>query len=130
MTDKEAVKRLKNLLRRHLQAAKRSPSQIFLELYAGKGGITAKLRARGHGAMNFEIDDGDEFDLLRPAVRKLLLGWVTSGVIRGAWLGTMCSSWSRARRGPPQSSWCAIRSTYVIVSSAVSPISVPRTNKR
>ena len=61
--------------------------------------------------MNFEIDDGGDFDLLRPAVRKLLLGWVTSGVIRGAWLGTTCSFWSRARRGPLQSSWCAIRST-------------------
>ena len=38
MTDKKAVKRLKNLLRRHLEAARRSPSQIFLELYAGLQG--------------------------------------------------------------------------------------------
>ena len=116
LPDKEAVKQLKNLLHRHRDAARRSPinSQIFLGLYAGKGGIASKLRARGHGAMDFEIDDGDEFDLLRPAVRKLLLGWLTSGVIRGAWLGTTCSSWSRARRGPPQSSWCAIRSNSFV----------------
>jgi len=114
MTDKEAVKRLKHLLRHHLQAARRSPCQIFLELYAGKGGVTSKIRAHGHAAMNFEIDDGDEFDLLRPAVRKLLLGWVTSGVVRGAWLGTTCSSWSRARRGPPHTSWCTIRSNEFI----------------
>ena len=64
--------------------------------------------------MSFEIDDSDGFDLLRPAVRKLLLGCLTSGIIRGAWLGTTCSSWSRARRGPPQSSWCAIRSNSFI----------------
>jgi hypothetical protein len=114
MKDAEAIARLKNELRRHLTAARRSPRQIFLELYAGKGGVATKLRARGHGAMNFEIDDGDEYDLLRPAVRKLLLGWLAAGVVRGVWLGTTCSSWSRARRGPPHSAWCAIRSNRFI----------------
>eukprot|EP00972_Heterocapsa_arctica_P054336 8007247-Heterocapsa_arctica.AAC.1 len=66
-------------LRRHLQEASRSPRQIFLELYAGKGGIATKLLSRGHGSMYFEIDDGDEYDLLRPALRKLLLGWLSAG---------------------------------------------------
>jgi hypothetical protein len=114
MKDAEAVARLKNELARHLRAAQRSPRQIFIELYAGKGGIATRLRSRGHGAMNFEIDDGDEYDLLRPGVRKLLLGWLTAGIVRGAWLGTTCSSWSRARRGPPHSAWCAIRSNKFI----------------
>ena len=32
----------------------------------------------------------------------------------GVWLGTPCTSWSRARRGPPGSGWCQIRSNQHI----------------
>ena len=60
--------------------------------------------------MSFEIDDGPELDLLRTATHRLILGWVRSGCIAGVFLGTQCSSWSRARHGPPESGWCTIRS--------------------
>ena len=31
-------------------------------------------------------------------------------MVLGLFLGTQCSSWSRALRGPPGSSWCSVRS--------------------
>ena len=60
--------------------------------------------------MEFELGRGAQYDLTRKGVRRLLLGWVRAGVVRGAWLGTICKSWGRARRGPPGSSWGPVRS--------------------
>eukprot|EP00959_Pyramimonas_sp_CCMP1952_P268193 5607654-Pyramimonas_sp.AAC.1 len=40
----------------------------------------------------------------------MVLGWLKSRVVRAVWMGTPCASWSRARHGPPGTSWCSIRS--------------------
>ena len=53
---------------------------------------------------------GPEYDLTNPRVLSLIEGWITSRAVIGVWMGTPCTSWSRARRGPPGSGWCAIRS--------------------
>jgi hypothetical protein len=63
----------------------------------------------------FEIDCGAHFDLLSRSVVKLLLGWINSGCIAGVWLATPCTSWSRARHGPPQSGWCTFCSNQHIM---------------
>ena len=48
--------------------------------------------------------------MLNSIVYKIITGWITSGNVLAVWCGTPCSSWSRARHGPPGSGWCAIRS--------------------
>eukprot|EP00974_Lingulodinium_polyedra_P059650 5746569-Lingulodinium_polyedra.AAC.1 len=44
-----------------------------------------------------------------PALSKLCLVVASSGVLRGVWLGTACSTWSRALRGPLGSAWAPVR---------------------
>ena len=41
----------------------------------------------------------------------MLMGWIKSGLVAVLWLGTPCSGFSRARRGPPGGRFpCALRS--------------------
>ena len=47
--------------------------------------------------------------MLRPVVRQVVQGWVTSGAIATVWIATPCSSWSRARHGPRGSAWGPLR---------------------
>eukprot|EP00973_Karenia_brevis_P029490 4068613-Karenia_brevis.AAC.1 len=61
------------------------------------------MQKGGFATISLEIEQGDHFNLLNPGIRNLLLGWVSSGVVLGALLGTPCATWSRARRGPPGS---------------------------
>jgi hypothetical protein len=110
LSDAEAIARLKRALASAMHGATNSKRQVFLELYAGHKGITCSLRAAGYASLGFEIEEGPEFDLLRPATNALIAGWIKSGIVRGLWMGTTCKSWSRARRGPPGSGWAPIRS--------------------
>ena len=92
-----------------MKSSSKSRRQVFLDLYSGAGGISKKLKHDGFGVLEFEINRGEEFDLTRPCVRRLILSWLRSGIVRGVWLATICKSWSRARRGPPGSNWQRIR---------------------
>ena len=112
MSDDRAVRLLKKELRCLLKES--GVRTVFLELYSGHGGISKHLRIKGAAVLEFELDRGPQYDLTRKGVRRLLLGWLRSGVVRGAWLGTICKSWSRARRGPPGSAWGPIRSAKYI----------------
>ena len=88
---------------------------MFLELFGGKGHVAAAWRHQGFATIVFEIELGDQFDLCRSATIKLIEGWLSSHCVAGLWLGTPCTTWSRARRGPPDSAWCAIRSSKHIL---------------
>ena len=94
-----------------MRQAKINRRQVFVELYAGSGGVSCQLRALGYGAIAFEINHGEHFDLLNRTVNQILRGWISGGVVRGMHLGTPCGSWSRARRGPAGSAWAPIRSS-------------------
>lgn len=37
---------------------------------------------------------------------------MAGGSVASVWLGTPCSSWSRAHRGPPDSAWPPLRDTF------------------
>ena len=50
------------------------------------------------------------FDVCNRDVRLVLEGWIKSGCVLGVWLGTPCTTWSRARHGPVGSTWGPIRS--------------------
>ena len=93
----ESVRELKRLLRVALShSRKNGHRRVFLELFAGEGGISACMEQRGIGSIRVELLAG--IDCCCPEVVKLSLGWIRSGVICAAWLGTPCSTWSRARR--------------------------------
>ena len=110
MSDAAVVSRLRAAFRKALRTARRRRYQLCLELFAGEGHIAAAWRAMGYGALCVEISLGGEFDLTRPCVWKLVRGWISSHCIVCVWFGTPCTSWSRARRGPPGSRWAPTRS--------------------
>ena len=110
LTDDQAVARLQREFQRVVRAAKRMRRLVFLELFAGAAGVSQQLRAKGFAVMSFDTKAGPEYDVLRKAVEKLTLGWMSSGCVAGIWLGTPCTSWSRARHGLPGTSWQPLRS--------------------
>eukprot|EP00959_Pyramimonas_sp_CCMP1952_P415989 8715538-Pyramimonas_sp.AAC.1 len=68
------------------------------------------MRAHGCAAISVDILKQPWFDLNRRVVQTTLLGWITSNVVSAVWTGAPCCTWSQARRGPPGSSWCRLRS--------------------
>jgi len=88
---------------------------VFLELYAGSEGVSKAIRRAGYGCVAFEISRGSQYDLLRPVVDDMIRGWISSGCVAGIMLGTPCSSWSLARRGPVGSGWAPLRSPFHIM---------------
>ncbi len=93
-----------------IRLARARKRQVCLELFAGKGHVAAAWRRSGFATIAFEIDLNAGYDLLVPEVLRLIKGWISSHCVSCVWLGTPCTSWSRARRGPPGSNWCRIRS--------------------
>ena len=91
-------------------------------LFSGSGKVSRYFKRAGFASIAFDINNGFHFDLTNPTVVSVILGWISSGCILGVCLETQCSSWSRARRGPPSSNWCAIRSnTYIYGISGLRP---------
>ena len=83
---------------------------MMLEIFAGSGQLSLAMRRLGYAAVAIDVDNGDWQDVLRPGVRDVLRGWCSSHAAAAVWIGMPCSSWSVARRGPPSSTWCALRS--------------------
>ena len=100
------------VVKRRLNAALRKAfissgkGQVFLELFAGSSRLARALaKNHGHACLGFDVKNGLEYDLCNPAVVNHVLGWVSSRMVRGVWLGTPCSTWSRARRRPLRDFW-------------------------
>ena len=56
-----------------------------------------------------DIQNGPHHDLSRKVVQDTIYGWLSSKCVLCVWIATPCSSFSRARHGPPGTSWCALR---------------------
>ncbi len=82
---------------------------LVLELFSGEGGLSDKIRKHGYAVLSFDFNCGSHFDLCKSHILSLVIGWICSGCVLFVWLGTPCSSWSLARRGPAGSSWGPIR---------------------
>ncbi|CAK0886602.1 unnamed protein product, partial [Prorocentrum cordatum] len=67
----------------------------FLEVFAGAEHFSQALRRRGAAVMSIDARRGPRRDL-----RVQEVCWIFSGLVWGLWLGTPCSSFSRARRAP------------------------------
>ena len=103
------VMKLKSLMRSELLRSG-SNSQVFLDLFSGTGGVSQFIRSTNRGAVSIDLSIDPDFDLNNKHIRNLIFGWISSGCIAGVFLGTPCSSWSRARHGPIGSSWGPLRS--------------------
>ena len=77
-------------------------------------GISSQLRNEGCACLHFEITIGPEYDLCNHQVKQLIRGWASSHCLAGVWLATPCTTWTRARRGPANSSWGPIRNNQFI----------------
>ena len=92
----QQVSKLKMILERALRhSLRQGRRQVCLELFSGKGGISQAFCKRGWGVVSVDLNQG--FDLTCKLVVDLITGWISSRVVAAVWLGTPCSSWSRAR---------------------------------
>lgn len=84
--------------------------RVFLDLFCGDHGVECQLRRRGEAVIALDIGDDPRIDLTDPKVFAVIAGWIKNGCIKGIWVATPCTSWSRARHGPIYSSWGPLRS--------------------
>ena len=79
--------------------------KVFVEIFSASGRLAAAVCQRtGWPTLLWDIDLGAEYDLLSRKNQCKLVGWLRSGRLCGAHLGTPCSSFTRARDhrpGPP-----------------------------
>ena len=73
---------------------------IVLELYAGTGRFSAAAARAGFFVLSFDWGFGPDFDLGKPKVQHLILGWIRAGYVAFLLAGIPCQSWSRARMQP------------------------------
>ncbi|CAK0824461.1 unnamed protein product [Prorocentrum cordatum] len=79
-------------------------SCLFLELFAGQGRISQRIRDLGYGCLDLDLVHGACEDHLRTTFESVVRGWLLSKASVGLWLGTPCTSWSQALRDPLRSS--------------------------
>eukprot|EP00438_Fugacium_kawagutii_P014873 Skav225062 [mRNA] locus=scaffold2293:21259:24786:- [translate_table: standard] len=71
---------------------------FFLEVFAGSGRLTSSMAWHGMAHLAaFEIYNGLEFDLTRPATQAVVMGLIQLGLVWYLHLGLPCTCWSRAR---------------------------------
>lgn len=83
-------------------------ASLFLELFAGEAGISKAIRRVMKSKITVVPIDflhDPDHDLERKNIQSFLLHLIQRGLVVGVWMGTPCTSWSRARRndgkGPP-----------------------------
>ena len=105
LADGTVRRRLTAVLREALRRSGRC--QVYLELFSGTARFARALRRESqHEVIEFDISRGEEFDLTRRAVCRLVRGWITSGRVKGVWCAFPCSTWSTARWPPLRSLAC------------------------
>ena len=98
-----ATQWLQARLQEQLQRATWKKGQVFLDLFSGKKSPMGRQVAKRGGAyIAFDLLIDARFDLNNPEVEQLLLRWLRCGLVWGFWLGTDCTTWSRASysKGP------------------------------
>ena len=73
------------------------PGRVVLEIFSGSGHLARAFRRQGIAALSIDICHGIHHDVLNSSVSELIHQWIRSRCVLLVWLGTPCSSWSRAR---------------------------------
>ena len=73
---------------------------IGLEIFSGSGHFSKAIQQRLKQVLCVEVDTchGPQFDLTLPRIQKEIFDLLLTNRVKYVWLGTPCSSWSRARR--------------------------------
>ena len=86
LSDAVVLKKLQSMMRRKLKQTGRA--QVFLELFAGTAVFSRQVQAcSGFGCLSLDLRFGDWMDLSREVVMKCILGWISSRLVRGVWVG-------------------------------------------
>ena len=88
--------------------------RVYLDIFSGDQGISREIQKRGEQVISIDTCDDSRLDITDPSVVGVVLGWINSGCIKGIWLATPCTSWSRARHGPVGSSWGPLRTNQFL----------------
>ena len=96
----------RHLQRQHRRAA--APGRALrrrpvLELFCGSGRITEAVLACGFAAFGLDWRRSPLEDHVLPAFVATVVGWIRSRAVGAIWLGTPCTSWTRALRRPLRS---------------------------
>ena len=75
----------------------REKGLVFLDLFAGTGGVTKALRRLGFKSLIWDTLHGPQFNLGAPGVEKALKNFLKSGRAKGVCFATPCTSFSLAR---------------------------------
>jgi hypothetical protein len=86
-----------------LKAATWKRGLLCVDLFSGpKSPIGREVGKRGGAYIAFDILIDERFDLTNPELEKVLWRWIVQGLVWAVWLGTECTTWSRASysKGP------------------------------
>ena len=79
------------------RAVRRCHKQYFLDLFSGVGGVARALRRLGFSVYEYDIANGQQFDLTNKKVLFKLLSAIRSGKVLGVMIAMPCTSFSVAR---------------------------------
>jgi hypothetical protein len=94
---------LQELREEELRSATWKKGLLFVDLFSGKCSPVGRgVGKRGGAYIAFDVLVDERFDLNNPEVEQVLRGWIQQGLVWGVWLGTDCTTWSRASysKGP------------------------------
>ena len=80
---------------------RRCHKQYFLDLFSGVGGVARALRRLGFSVYEYDIANGQQFDLTNKKVLFKLLSAIRSGKVLGVMIAMLCTSFSVPGIEPP-----------------------------
>ncbi|CAK0810940.1 unnamed protein product [Prorocentrum cordatum] len=91
-----------HLRRRFKEAVQRGSlcrRRVVVELFSGSGHFTAAVRRLGFSGLGLDIRHRPLEDHLDATFEEVIAGWLCSHAVAAVFLGTPCTTWSRALRG-------------------------------
>ena len=73
--------------------------KFFIEVFSGTANLSFAIVHAGIRAFVFYVQDGDDGDISRAAVRRHIYRLLRHPQCAGIWFGMACGTFSRARRG-------------------------------
>ena len=89
---------LRTLVYRAINEARFVSRGVCLELFAGTGRLTQKMKSLGLAAVAVDILDHPSLNITRPCIRRFIIALVKHGIVTRVWLGTQCTTWCQACR--------------------------------
>ena len=102
--DFTAIKKLKLAFRAPLRRARKASRSLFLDIFSGSGSVSTALARHGYAVLSIDLLLGEQFDALRKAAEKLIVGWIRYGSVLGVFHWQAAHRTYRAR--------CCLQETF------------------